>query len=153
MTWSVIPPPRGMIKRLVLASLLDIFDSWEKQLNELGQPYYLRIWLFEPRFAQSQVVCAIGSRLHWYDHAFTPAGRAPCFLGGYGELGERLSGYSWCQYNDEDFYEPADFSDPAMKRRLNIKASSPESSDGDGQPSLIAVRRGSVWIGGRESAS
>ena len=56
---SKIPEPKRVTKKLILNGLIDIYESWKVQLNNLGKPYYLKIWLFEPRFSKSQVVCAI----------------------------------------------------------------------------------------------
>lgn len=49
-TWA---QPRHKLKRKILAALLDVYDSWEKQLQVISQPYYMKIWLFEPDFPRS----------------------------------------------------------------------------------------------------
>lgn len=67
---SAIPNPTRKTKKLILTGLLDIHDSWKKQLDKLGQPYCLKIWLFEPRFSQSQVVCAIKDKIDYYENNF-----------------------------------------------------------------------------------
>ena len=65
-----IPSPKGKTKKLILESLFEIHNSWEEQLKNLEQPYYLAIWLYEPNFKNSQVVCAIGDYLDWYNVTF-----------------------------------------------------------------------------------
>jgi hypothetical protein len=69
-TKSEIPVPKGETKQLILSGLIDIYHSWKSTLDEIGQPYYLKIWLFEPRFSRSQVVCAIGDRIDYYENMF-----------------------------------------------------------------------------------
>ena len=69
-TDSVIPEPKGTTKRKMLSALLDVYENWKQQLDEWGQPYYLKIWLFEPRFSQSEVVCAVSDSLDFYANTF-----------------------------------------------------------------------------------
>src|SRR4051812_38389727 len=70
LTSSVTPEPTGKTKQKMLLGLLDIYEYWKNQLDKLGQSYYLKIWLFEPRFSQSQVVCAIGENVDFYENTF-----------------------------------------------------------------------------------
>ncbi len=43
---SSIPQPKGKIKQQIINGLLNIYDQWKQQLTKLGQPYYLKIWLY-----------------------------------------------------------------------------------------------------------
>jgi hypothetical protein len=70
LTNSQIPEPKTKTKKRILNGLLDIYDSWKNQLDQLNEPYYLKIWLFEPRFSKSQVVCAIGNSIDFYKNTF-----------------------------------------------------------------------------------
>ena len=47
---STYPQPNGKTKKLMVSALLDIYENWKLQLDKLGQNYYLKIWLYEPRF-------------------------------------------------------------------------------------------------------
>lgn len=67
---SEFPQPKGETRKRILNGLIDIYGEWKKQLDTLGKPYYLKIWLFEPRFSESQVVCAIGNLLEFYEDTF-----------------------------------------------------------------------------------
>jgi hypothetical protein len=67
---SKIPEPKGVIKQLMLSGLIDIYESWKEQLDKLEQPYYLKLWLFTTRFSKSQVVCAIGEKIEYYENVF-----------------------------------------------------------------------------------
>ena len=69
-TNSTYPEPTGKTKEHILEGLLGIYDSWKKQLDELNELYYLKIWLFEPRFSHSQVVCAIRDSIYFYQNTF-----------------------------------------------------------------------------------
>jgi len=50
-----------------------IYDSWKTELEKLNKPYYLKIWLYEPRISKSQVVCAIDDKIEYYDNIFEKA--------------------------------------------------------------------------------
>ena len=67
---SEIPQPKRATRKLILESLFEIYESWKKQLEAFNQPFYLKIWVFEPFFSNSQVVCSIGSCLDFYNTTF-----------------------------------------------------------------------------------
>ena len=67
---STFPEPNKLTKRKILAGLLDIYDNLKQQLDARGKPYYLKIWLYEPRVSKSQVVCAVGERILHYENIF-----------------------------------------------------------------------------------
>ncbi|USZ14213.1 hypothetical protein NGM44_07395 [Moraxella sp. FZFQ2102] len=69
-TNSVYPEPYGKFKEQFIQGLFDIYQHWKIQLDSLNQPYYLKIWLFQNKISHSQVVCAIGDYLHFYDNTF-----------------------------------------------------------------------------------
>lgn len=112
-TNSVIPELRGTTKKRVLQGLIDIYDSWKIALEKINEPYYLKIWLYEPRFSKSQVVCAIEDRIAYYEQMFIkPEGQSGSDIGRYGELEERLSMFNWEVRDDEDFYDKSDLGSP-----------------------------------------
>ena len=73
LTNSEIPEPKGKAKKEIINGLEKIYDSWKKELDKLNQPYYLKIWLYEPRLSKSQVVCALDERIEHYEKQFTNA--------------------------------------------------------------------------------
>ncbi len=104
-TRSAFPEPNGKIRKQMLEGLLDIYDDCKIKLDELGQPYYLSIWLYEPRFSKSQVVCAIGDSLNFYNTSFfKPNYDKRINLKPYGNLKERLSQFNWSMHFDEDVF-------------------------------------------------
>ena len=106
LTKSVTPEPTGKTKQKMLNGLIDIYEYWENQLNKLEQPYYLKIWLFDPRFSQSQVVCAIGDNVDFYENAFyKPEINKTIQLDNFGSLKTKLSKLNWDYRIDEDHYD------------------------------------------------
>ncbi|SDS10173.1 hypothetical protein SAMN05216503_1985 [Polaribacter sp. KT25b] len=70
LTNSQIPEPKGKAKNEILNGLEKIYDSWKVELDKSEKPYYLKIWIYEPRISKSQVVCAIGDRIEYYENLF-----------------------------------------------------------------------------------
>jgi hypothetical protein len=102
---SEIPQPFGKTKKLLCQGLIEIHGAWKAQLEKLGEPYYLRIWLFDPQFSESQVVCALGSDLHFYDNTFSiPPQSQDLDLSHWGEWAEALEAFQWEHKIDEEIY-------------------------------------------------
>ena len=103
-TNSVIPEPKGKTKKLILSSLIEIYSHWEELLKKTGKPYYLKIWLFEPRFSKSQVVCAIGDDIDYYKNTFTPSDKNILLKSDrYGkEIQSKMKSVDWKPFLDED---------------------------------------------------
>jgi hypothetical protein len=115
LTNSVTPQPTGKTKQKILNGLLDIYENWKTQLDKLGQPYYLKVWLFEPRFSQSQVVCAIGDNVGFYENTFfKPETEKTIQLDSYGTIKTKLSKLNWDYRFDEDHYDNTEVGEPEI---------------------------------------
>ena len=70
--WSNFTPrnPPFWYRRLFLDALVEIYDSWEKQLKEIASEYYLKIWLSDPHFHAAQIVAGIGDEIEQYKNRF-----------------------------------------------------------------------------------
>ena len=53
-------PPLWFFK-IIVSKLVVAFENWNKTFKELDQPYDLQLWIYEPHFIYSQLVC---DRLH-----------------------------------------------------------------------------------------
>ncbi|MBD3922923.1 hypothetical protein H8B09_29720 [Paenibacillus sp. PR3] len=62
-------PPKKFRKQIIFR-LIEIFMSWEEKLEQLKQPFYLKIWLADPEFMDSQVVAALGDEIEYYNNIF-----------------------------------------------------------------------------------
>lgn len=112
-TNSEIPQPRGRTKQKMLTALINIYENWKEKLDKLNQPYYLKIWLFEPRFSQSQVVCAIGDEIDFYKHTFfEPEKSKAISFANYGKLESKLQHFSWQHRLNEDQYDNSFVGEP-----------------------------------------
>ena len=150
----------------MLNGLLDIYEDWKNQLDKLGQPYYLKIWLFEPRFSQSQVVCAVGENVDFYENTFfKPEERKNLNKNNYGKLKERLESFNWDYRLDEDHFDNTEVGEPeiyASKQdyedtkkwfaKLLIKPHRTHKFKepiGDATESY-SFKRGDLWLGGQK---
>lgn len=151
--------PKGETRRRILSGLLDIHDAWKKELDTLNQPYYLKIWLFEPRFSRSQVVCAVGESAGFYGNTFfKPESQRSFPLQNYGNLQNRMKELSWEHALDEIWIDnnsighPEDFvSDAeyyANRRWVKRKLAGPHRTEAYGSEETCYIKVGDVWIGG-----
>ncbi|RZJ74396.1 MAG: hypothetical protein EOO47_21235, partial [Flavobacterium sp.] len=100
---SIIPEPKGKTKRLILNGFINIYHSWKMQLYKMGKAYYLKIWVYDPRFSKSQVVCAIGDRISHYENLFLKSDDfRKLALGNFEYIKIKHENLSWSSYIDEE---------------------------------------------------
>ena len=166
LTNSIISEPTGKTKQKMLNGLLDIYEEWKKQLNKQGQPYYLKVWLFEPRFSHSQVVCAIGDNVDFYENTFyKPDTIKTIQLDNYGNLKAKLSKLNWDYRLDEDHYDNSEVGEPEIyasrqdyeetKTWFDRLLKKPHRTHKFKEPigdttESYAFKRGDVWLGGKK---
>ncbi|MGF1673759.1 MAG: hypothetical protein ACFCUV_08760 [Rivularia sp. (in: cyanobacteria)] len=135
-------------RRLILSAMFEIYHNWKKQLLERGEPFYLKIWLFHPRFSHSQVVAGIGERIDWYQNIFPiPENQYEPFpYSEYASNHYNLHDVKWeLRIDDFEHYEKMDELTPQEVEILQKTAYHiTQTSDGD---TLYAVWLGSVWVG------
>lgn len=158
---SEFPQPKGETRKKILKGLIDIYTEWKKQLDELGQPYYLKIWLNDPYFSESQVVCAIGDFLTFYDSTFfTPDKDYATKV--EAQKKNLPEGLNWeCRwdeshFNDQELGEPSDYyseedytqakTDFAGKLRKNPRTQIVTNKEGV-TTTYYSIKVGHVWLG------
>lgn len=158
-TGSEIPSPKGKNRKLILESLLVIYNAWEKQLKELNTPYYLAIWLFEPRIEKSQIVCAVGSMLNFYDVTFhRPKEQRQFPSQNYGKLQDKLQDFNWIYALDEDTFTQSDVDASeedyftqedynAIQKWYRKKIKQNIRTYEFNKDTIYNIRKGTVWIG------
>lgn len=163
-TGSEMAQPNGETKARMLQGLIDIYNEWKVRLESLNESYYLKIWLYEPNFSRSQVVCAIGAALDFYEITFyKPEESKTLNPALYGRLADQMTGFGWEYRLDEFHFGPDELGEPeeyesleayqGQKKWLNrimkgpLRKTSYENSDGETVESF-SLRQGTVWIGG-----
>lgn len=105
LTDSQIPEPKGNAKKEILNGLEKIYDNWKTELEKLNKPYYLKIWVYEPRLSKSQVVCAIDERIEHYENIFE---KADFKQNSSSITNEFSSDFKWQPKIDENLYWESD---------------------------------------------
>ena len=163
LSYDRIQEPKRKTRMKILNGLLDIYENWKVQLDMTGQPYYLKIWLFDPRFSMSRVVCALGDQMEFYENMFSgPAETRIISSDKYGRLKQRIDLFDWEAGADEDHFsdnEPGlSGSDVSRKnygkakKRFEQLLKKPHRisrvADPQGEETEIySFERGTVWIG------
>lgn len=145
--WSRLVPrdPPVWFRRRVLAAFLDILHSWNRALEAAGEPFYLRLWLFDPRFHRTQVVAAVGDRIAWYRNSFEAApGARPVPPPHLHDPAYDLAALEWEPCRDTDVVLEEDAAERGDLRILR-RATRVEHTSW-GQP-LFLFDRGFVWLG------
>jgi hypothetical protein len=143
--------PPVWFRRLIVAALIEIYDSWHEQLVALGEPFYLKIWFSEPRFIQSQVVAATGGRIEWYETLFEPDTVSKKFpFEKYTHGNYDLTAFDWKSHVDADYYfEKSDIFTAEKFEHLKKKAFRVwQTNDGE---TVLIIKRGSIFVGDRTS--
>ena len=115
LTNSTIPEPKRETRKRTTSGLIEIYDSWKITLDKLGEPYYLKIWLFDQRFSNSQVVCAIGEYIDFYENTFhKPDFSIKLFPENFGQLEKQISEFEWEYRLDEDHFDNSEPGSPDL---------------------------------------
>lgn len=159
---SEFPEPRSIIKNKIINGLETIYNSWRAELEKLNEPYYLKIWLYEPRISKSQVVCALQDRINYYEEQFNriTEEQKPSDL-----LKKFSSNINWEPAVDEEIYNESDLSterkfyindesflyDKRLLKRLKNGNYRQEKLDiNNNKDNLFYVPVGNLWIGGKK---
>lgn len=113
-TNSQFAEPRGLTKRKMLNGLFAIYHHWKSQLDKLGEPYYLKIWLYDNRFSHSQVVCAVGDFSGFYRNTFNKCEKeGQINPNTYSNVNKGcVEGFSWECHLDEDYLDDSELGQP-----------------------------------------
>ena len=162
LTNSITRQPNKKTKQKILNGLFEIYDNWKSQLDKLGQPYYLKIWLYEQRFSNSQIVCAIGENIDFYKNTFSKFDLSKeIVLLNFGQ-NNRIDNYNWEPRIDEEFYDNTtlglseDYENIEeyleMKKWFDNLLSKPHKNYKPENPTddffeIYAFEKGNVWLG------
>ena len=158
---SEIPAPKGKNRKLMLASLLAIFNSWEQQLKILNKPYYLAIWLFEPNIHRSQIVCAIDEMADFYNTTFyRPEKQRNMPNKNFGAFSKELSKFNWVyaleegmftsddlKMEEDEYRSPQDYSNSQKWYKRKLKENPRIYKSEYDASKTYYFKIGAIWIG------
>ena len=163
---SSVVEPKGKTRKKILEGLITIYEAWELQLKELGVPYYLKIWLYEPHFSNSQVVCAIGDHIDFYEITFhRPEETKQLNLNNFGNLSSKMAEFDWefrinethlsdteigspdDYYNIEDYNQELAWFNKMLTKKHRVTISNDPRVDAK---EYYSFKIGAVWLGGKK---
>ena len=99
---------KGKSRKFIVQNLFSIYVRWKAQLEKLDKPFYLSIWLHEPRLLKSEVVCAIQDKISYYENDVFILSEKTNKLdeNNYGKLSDEFAKLNWMRNVDfEPFYD------------------------------------------------
>ncbi len=163
---SNIAEPKSKTRNDIILGLEEIYNSWKIELDKLDQPYFLKIYLFEPRISKSQVICALGKNNNYDEKEFRSIkeNNIPSNL-----LNILSENFKWEAHSDENIYSEQVLLNPEFyqqnkvdfslykkllkklkKKYSKIEGKSWYGFEEDNETDYFYyVPKGIVWIGGK----
>ncbi len=134
----------------LFSSLLNFYSNWKNELDKNFDNYYLKIWLYYPRFKNSQIVAAIGNKIKHYESNFEKSDLIKEFpKQEFKNENERILKFDWELNNDYDYYSENDNYDHKFYKNL-MKRKTPfnliENENGENEK-VFLKQKGYIWIG------
>ena len=109
--------PKTETRKQIILGLQEIYNNWQINLDKLNQPYFLRIYLFEPRILKSQVICAIGTeKIEYYEH-FYPIANKNKSTSNFQKI--LSSDFEWKTHIESDIYSEKELLTPEIYYQSN----------------------------------
>lgn len=154
-------PPRWYCE-LLLEAMLDVYDSWKCGMESIKQPFYLKLWLYDPSFIKSQIVVAYKDCFDFYDNVFERNVLIKEFpFEKYPRLKERLKEYQWelhidsLSYWESEWLEFIEDGEATEKELSDIREKANkiiETKTFEGKPDRIYKHyMGDIWVGSLKS--
>ncbi|MBF4465163.1 hypothetical protein [Flavobacterium sp. LC2016-12] len=158
---SNIAEPKTKTRKQIVLGLQEIYNNWKIELDKLNQPYFLKIYLFEPRISKSQVICAIGKeKIEYYENFYQITDNKSDL-----NFQKILSpGFKWRTHSDDDMYSEQELLTPEsyyhkeddynyckrlLKKLQKKNYTKIKTEDEYGEDYLYYVPKGKVLIGGK----
>jgi len=149
--------PPMWYNRLLLQAMIDVYLNWHKKMSKTNEPFYLKIWLFDPHFIESQIVVAYRDCLHLYDNTFDSAAvQKPFPFHQYTFLKDQLELFDWKLHIDSDTYMESDLMEDLHEglmtekevEKIKKQAYQVTTIPWDGKPEKVySLQVGDVWVG------
>jgi len=158
---SNIAEPKTKTRKQIILGLQEIYNNWKTELDKLNQPYFLKIYLFEPRISKSQVICAIGKeKIEYYENFYRETDNKSDL-----NFQKILSAdFKWKTHSDDDIYSEQELLTPEsyyhieedynyckrlLKKLQKKNFTKIKTEDEYGEDYLYYVPKGKVLIGGK----
>lgn len=142
--------------RLIFGAMIEVYESWHERLKLLNEPFYLKMWVYDPNFIYSQIVVAFRDQLHFYDHTFDPSSIQKDFPTHLYRKGLDIEKFEWELAIEADYYSLSELNEDIVLgfrtekeiKGIQNKAYQQENiQSNNGENILYSVKIGDVWIG------
>jgi hypothetical protein len=132
-------------KRIVKA-LTEIYECWKGQLEKVYENYYLKLWLFEPNFYNSQVVVGIEHKINYYNNLFDLHEKYRSFPTSYQNKDCDLISFNWVCCLEKIFHLEEDLSSEEI---ANLEKKNCSVGILDSGKKFYSITLGYVWVGSK----
>ncbi|WP_419465960.1 hypothetical protein [Bacillus spongiae] len=149
--------PPVWYNRLLLDAMLDVYLVWYQKMKQENENFYLKIWLYDPHFINSQIVVAYKDCLNFYDKTFDKREEYKPFpYEKFPSLKDKLEQFEWESCIETVSYDETDLNEwvidglsskkevQAIKNRA-YNVSSYKSEEGITR--YYHIDTGNVWVG------
>ncbi len=130
---------RGRVKNVFIENFIAIYHQWHETMKSRNEPFYLKIWFYETKIQESQIVVGIEDKMERYEDIF--------FVEDENVIHKDLPTHlTWKKCVDEFDFSAEDiahFSSKTQKKLFKKAHRTIEYNDG----TLFFVKQNIVWIG------
>ncbi|KAA0547103.1 hypothetical protein FZW96_14090 [Bacillus sp. BGMRC 2118] len=149
--------PPAWYNRLLLEAMFDVYFNWHEQMSKESDDFYLKMWLFDPQFINSQIVAAYEELKDYYSQVFEQRARIKPFpLYKFNSLSEKIEMFDWELHIDSENYDSVDLLEDIKEgwrtekqvNNIRKKAYKTEVMESNNRTHYIYhVDVGDIWIG------
>ncbi|WP_155592115.1 hypothetical protein [Lysinibacillus cavernae] len=149
--------PPNWYNRLLLDSMIEVYLEWHQKMVDENEEFYLKIWLYDPNFINSQIVVAYRDCLDFYNKPFEIRKEYKEFpFYKFHSLRDKLEQFQWDLHIEIDYYDENDLNEWLEEGSLTekevskIKGEAYETIKFEnefGSYLQYSLDKGDVWIG------
>ena len=149
--------PPNWYKSLLLDAMIEVYLEWHQKMKKEDEDFYLKLWLYDPHFINSQIVVAYRNCLDFYDKTFKRRQENKEFpFDKFHSLRDKLEQFEWDLHIESDYYDENDLNEWLEEGALTekevsrIKGKAYDAvriKDEDGSFLQYSLDKGDVWIG------
>ncbi|MGG3925134.1 hypothetical protein ABET51_03890 [Metabacillus fastidiosus] len=149
--------PPNWYNRLLLDEMLNVYMNWYEKMTGENENFYLKIWLYEPDFINSQIVFSYKDCINTYDDTFDKNLVTKTFpIHKYESLADKLALFDWEAHIAAEIYWGTELKeDIVLESRtkgevneiINKSYKAEKVKLSYGNDILYKVNVGDVWLG------
>ncbi|WP_235976322.1 hypothetical protein [Niallia circulans] len=149
--------PPNWYNSLLLDAMIEVYLEWHQKMKKEDVDFYLKLWLYDPHFINSQIVVAYRNCLDFYDETFKRRQENKRFpFDKFHSLRDKLEQFEWDLHIESDYYDENDLNEWLEEGALTEKEVSRikekaydavRIKEEDGSFLQYSLDKGDVWIG------